>query len=262
MEFVAVSAKRQNEEVGLPAGDGHTSELVPDYDADPGRFAANQAATARFSTVGDVHAPVAERLRRAGQSPILDVGGGNGVLARVLDAPRSGLTVVVLDPAAHVAHAPRPAVRGDARCLPFATGAFGAVAALWMLYHLPDPLLAMREIARVLRPQGTFVACTSSRFNDPELAHVLPGWGREFVFDAETAVELVADVFAVTEVQRWDAPMVHLPDRAAVALFLRGRGLPRDRAEQAADQYPDPPPGDQARGADLGHHRVIAESVR
>jgi len=54
---------------------------------------------------------------------------------------------------------------------------------------------------------------------------------------AETAVELVAEVF---EVQRWDAPMVHLPDRAAVALFLRGRGLPLDDAKQAADQYPTP----------------------
>lgn len=214
-------------------------ELPADYDTDPERFAANQAATARFSTAGDVHVPVAERLCRAGASPVLDLGGGNGLLARNLASCGAARTVV-LDRAAYLADAPRPAVRGDARRLPFAADTFGAVAALWMLYHVDDPRVALREAARVLRPHGTFVACTSSRFNDPELAQLLPRWGQAFVFDAESAVELVADVFEVTEVQRWDAPMVHLPDRAAVVLFLRGRGLPQDRAEDAAEHCATP----------------------
>jgi hypothetical protein len=47
------------------------------------------------------------------------------------------------------------------------------------------------------------VACTSSRYNDPELADVLPGWGEPFSFDAETTVDIVAEQFSIIEVRRW-----------------------------------------------------------
>jgi len=67
----------------------------------------------------------------------------------------------------------------------FRDGSFGTVAALWMLNHLPDPALALREAGRLLRPGGCAVTCAPSRFNDPELAPVLPGWGRPLTFDAE-----------------------------------------------------------------------------
>ncbi|MGH3999249.1 MAG: class I SAM-dependent methyltransferase, partial [Pseudonocardiaceae bacterium] len=171
-------------------------------------------------------------------APVLDLGGGNGTLARLLtdrDVP-----TVVLDQAAYVEQAPRPAVRADAQRLPFITGSFGAVAALWMLYHVRDPRSALVEAARVLRAGGLFVACTSSRFNDPEVASALPDWGRAFTFDAESALALVADVFAVVDVQRWDTPMITLPDTAAVELFLRGRGLPPQRAQQRAEDFSTP----------------------
>ncbi len=130
--------------------------------------------------------------------------------------------------------------RADAPRLPFTDGSFGAVAALWMLYHLRDPQAALIEAARVLRPGGTFVACTSSRFNDPEVASALPRWGQAFSFDAESAPALVARVFEVVDVQRWDTPMITLPDRAAVELFIRGRSLPQHRAEQFARRFPTP----------------------
>ncbi|NMM24215.1 MAG: class I SAM-dependent methyltransferase [Phycicoccus sp.] len=218
--------------------DAGSTALPVDYDRDPERFAANQAATSRFCIAGDVHGPVAERLASTATPPVLDLGGGDGTLARLL-VPL-GMRTVVLDQAAYVERAPRPAVRADAHRLPFTEGSFGAVAALWMLYHLGDPLLALSDIARVLRPGGTFVACTSSRFNDPELASALPEWGRPFSFDAETAPTLVSNVFDVVEVQRWDAPMVTLPDQRAVGLFLRGRGLSPQQARQGAERFTTP----------------------
>jgi SAM-dependent methyltransferase len=191
--------------------------LIPDFDSDPERFAANQAATWQFSAIGDVHQQVADRLAALGAGRVLDLGGGDGTLARLL--VRHNVPTVVLDRADHVRHAPMPAVQADAARLPFLNGCFDAVAALWMLYYVPEPLIVLAEAARVLRTGGAFV---------------VPGWGEPFSFDAETAVDVVAERFSIIEVLRWDTAVVRLPDVAAVRLFLRGRGLSEAAAASEA----------------------------
>jgi SAM-dependent methyltransferase len=206
--------------------------LIPDFDSDPERFAANQAATRQFSAIGDVHQQVADRLAALDAGSVLDLGGGDGTLARLL--VRHDVPTVVLDRAGYVRHAPLPAVQADAVQLPFLDGCFGAVAALWMLYYVPEPFIVLAEAARVLRASGVFVACTSSRYNDPEFAEVIPGWGEPFSFDAETAMDVVAEQFSITEILRWDKAVVWLPDVAAVRLFLRGRGLSETAAASEA----------------------------
>jgi SAM-dependent methyltransferase len=212
--------------------------LEADFDRDPGRFAANQLATQNFSMIGDVHDQVADRLAKITIGPILDLGGGNGTLAKLLS--RHGRSTVVVDRADYVRSAPRPAVQADATRLPFRAECFAAVAALWMLYYLDRPEDALIEAARVLRTGGIFVACTSSRYNDPEIASVLPGWGEPFSFDAETAPASVAEHFKIIELIEWDVPAVRLPDAAAVELFLRGRGLSADEASRQADSWTVP----------------------
>jgi SAM-dependent methyltransferase len=206
--------------------------LIPDFDDDPERFAANQAATRQLSVAGDVHRPVADRLAALGTGRVLDLGGGNGTLARLL--LRHHVPTVVVDRAAYVRDAPRPAIQADASRLPFVDGCFGAVAALWMLYYVPQPRVVLAESARVLRDGGVFVACTSSRYNDPEFAGVLPGWGEPFSFDAETAADVVAEQFSINNVLRWDTAAVRLVDAAAIRLFLRGRGLSQAAAAKEA----------------------------
>jgi SAM-dependent methyltransferase len=212
--------------------------LAADFDHDPERFAVNQQATQSFSMIGDVHDRVADRLAKITAGAILDLGGGNGTLAKSLI--KHGRTAVVVDRADYLRSAPRPAVQADATRLPFQGESFAAVAALWMLYYLDRPEDALTEAARVLRSGRIFVACTSSRYNDPEFASVLPDWGKPFTFDAETATAVVADHFAITEVINWDMPAVRLPDAAAVALFLRGRGLSEDEASRQAGRWNTP----------------------
>lgn len=96
------------------------------------------------------------------------------------------------------------------------------------------------EAARVLCAGGSFVAATSSRTNDPELADLLPGWGRPGTFDAEDAGGIVGDVFDEVSVETWDAPLVHLPDPVAAELFLRGRGLSARAVHSAAPRLDTP----------------------
>ncbi len=127
---------------------------------------------------------------------------------------------------------PGSRVLGDASSLPFRTGWFGAVAALYVLYHLSEPEKALSESCRVLRAGGLFVAAAPSRHNDPELAEVMPT--RPSTFDAEDAPDLVARFFANVEVEAWDAPMIHLPDVEAVAEYLFGRGMDAGECQEAA----------------------------
>ncbi|MGH7149355.1 MAG: class I SAM-dependent methyltransferase [Planctomycetota bacterium] len=49
-------------------------------------------------------------------------------------------------------------LRCDAGALPFPAGSFDAVLAVDLLEHLPDPESALRECARVLRPEGRLLA--------------------------------------------------------------------------------------------------------
>lgn len=214
-----------------------------DYDTDPGRFAATLAFRARSGpgrAGGDVFGTSATRII-AGDAPgpVLELGGGAGPLARELAGRgvTQVLQVVVADLAEGLlSQAPRPAVRTDARAAGFRAASFGTVAALWMLYHLPEPALALREARRVLRPGGSFVACAPSRCNDPELAAVLPGWGQPLTFDAENAAQQVGQFFEITQTQIWDVPLLDLGTRAEVQHYLRGRGLAGQAASRAAGQ--------------------------
>jgi SAM-dependent methyltransferase len=212
--------------------------LPSDYDTDPGRFAANQAATAAFSRQEDVHPAVARRLTRVGCGLVLDVGGGNGVLAREL--AKGGVRAVTIDRAGHLSAAPPPVVRADALMLPFGEDSFGGAAALWMLYHLPSPQPALAEIRRCLWPGGLLAVSAPSRYNDPEFKSVLPRWGQALSFDAENGPGQVATVFGDVEVVAWDEPLVLLGGPADIALFLRGRGLTDGEARAAAKRFETP----------------------
>jgi SAM-dependent methyltransferase len=212
--------------------------LPDDYDSDPGRFAANQAANRLYSRRGDIHPAFAERLAMEGCELVLDLGGGNGALAREL--AQYQVRTLTADRATYVRDAPAPALRTDALMLPFRDGTFSCAAMLWMLYHLPDPASALAEVRRVLRPGGLLAVCAPSRYNDPELAGVLPHWGEALSFDAENGAATVAGIFGDVELETWDEPMVSVPDRGALALVLRGRGLDERQAAIASKRLPTP----------------------
>jgi SAM-dependent methyltransferase len=177
----------------------------------------------------DMHEVVARRVVAQGLRPVLDVGSGRGRLREVL--PGGWPWIGIDSSSAQVsAERGRTVVLGDAARLPFPTGTFGAVAALYMLYHLDDPTVAIAEARRVLAPDGTFFACTRARTSDPELTEGYP----PTTFDAEEAPELVADVFGkhAVEVISWDGPLLRLPDQEAISRYLRTHYLPASLAQR------------------------------
>jgi SAM-dependent methyltransferase len=121
---------------------------------------------------------------------ILDVGGGTGMHAAWL--AEDGHQVHLVDPVPrHVEQArcrtPQrghiTAELGDARTLGAAEASFDAVLLLGPLYHLTerdDRLRALRETARVVRPDGVVFAAAISRF-----ASLFDGLSREFLFDPD-----------------------------------------------------------------------------
>ena len=194
--------------------------LPPDYDTDPDRWGSRDPA---WRLAADVHEMVAARVVAQEPRPLLDVGSGRGRLREVLP---TGWPWIGIDSSPSQLRVERgqTVVLGDGARLPFPTARFGAVAALYMLYHLDDPTAAIAEAWRVLVPGGLFFACTRARASDPELTDGYP----PTTFDAEDAPWLVAGVFGndAVEVISWDGPLLRLPDDEAIRRYLRTHHLP------------------------------------
>ena len=223
----------------MPAADHRPRPEPFDYDTDPGRFRVNSLAAKQFGLAEDVHEDVAGRFADEGIDRVLDVGCGQGKLLRLLQ--NLGVPAVGLDASpTMLKDAPASRIIGDARKLPFQDNTFGGAAALYMLYHLEDPVHAVTECLRVLTPGGMFAACAPSRYDSPELRSILPGYGVPSTFDSENAPEIIGSVFSEIEIDAWDGPYVHLPDREALTLYLRGRRLSPSDTERASNTIDTP----------------------
>jgi len=89
------------------------------------------------------------RLRRAGhRGRLVGIDASPGMIAK---AKSAGSDIEFL--------------QADAQSLPFPDESFDVVTARHMLYHVPDIPRALREVHRVLRPNGRFLAVTNIHDN-------------------------------------------------------------------------------------------------
>jgi SAM-dependent methyltransferase len=140
---------------------------------------------------------------RAGDN-VLEVGCGAGWLWQRFNGPipaRVTLTLTDLSPGmvneavgrvgATARFASLAGYQADAQALPFDDQSFDRVVANHMLYHLPDPVRGVNELARVTSPSGLVFAATNGR------RHMQQLWAiRHEVFDLP-AVDATLEVFGV-----------------------------------------------------------------
>ena len=120
----------------------------------------------------------------AGHPLVLEVGTGEGQVARAM-AAANGATVVGVDPTVNqIVEAARRAggpvyARSGAELLPFADASFDAVVCCLVFEHIDAVDEALAEVARVLRPGGRFVFC----LNHPLLQTPGSGWIDDQILD-------------------------------------------------------------------------------
>ncbi|RBO86537.1 class I SAM-dependent methyltransferase [Nocardia puris] len=177
-------------------------------------------------------------LALKGSEALADIGCGDGrFLADLRERGHRGRLVGLDSSAAMVtATAQLPDVRavlGEAEALPFDDAEFDATTARHMLYHVPDPQRALRELRRVTRPGGRVVVvvnhagtCARTRqlVLDRAAEHgISPTPGLLNAVDSTTLPDMMGEVFTDLHIRRYDNALVfHTPDpllRFAEALF-------------------------------------------
>lgn len=210
-----------------------------DYDVNPERFRLGVRITDRYLTgAKGIYEHIARLLGRDAARLVADIGCGEGALTKgAAHLARTRIVGVDASTTMLASH-PGPRVLADARRLPFASGSFDAAVAANMLYHFDDPTVVLAEARRVIRRGGLFIATAISRDDSPELAAV---WKPSpSTFDAEDAARIVALVFKNAIAERWDAPLVTLPDHDAVRDYLIARFVPPRQASAAAARIETP----------------------
>ena len=174
----------------------------------------------------------------------LDVGCGMGELASRVQR-ELGSEVVAVDISPRMVELTRArgvdAREADVQALPFEDASFDCVAANWVLYHVPDLDLGVRELARVLRPGGRLVAATLGDANMQELWDLLGGEVTAGLsFGYENGEAALAPHF--TQIERREANgTVVFPDRAAMHEFVAAtttRSHLADRVPELAEPFP------------------------
>ncbi|WP_254543524.1 class I SAM-dependent methyltransferase [Halomarina pelagica] len=152
-------------------------DAVAEQYRDASNLNARAALHERYGTAElDLHPWLLEQFELPEDARVLTLGGGPGdIWPTVAERVPDGWRVCHTDVSPGMVREARGALSDsavaadfgvvDAKSLPFADASFDAVTANHMLYHVPDRERALREVRRVLAPDGALYAATNGEGN-------------------------------------------------------------------------------------------------
>ena len=196
-------------------------------------LAARQSIYAYQHPRIDLQARVIDLAAPAPGATVADVGCGNGAYLAELARRGFGGRVLGLDMSPGMLAAARERSPGDAAliaadatALPLPDGAADLALAMHMLYHVPDPSQAVRELRRVTGPGGRVVIGLNGTDHLRELRELVAGargddrWGRRERLTLDGGEALARSYFS--SVTRHDfIAELRLPDPRPIAGYVR-----------------------------------------
>ncbi len=126
----------------------------------------------------------------AARGRVLEIGVGSGLnfplygkqVERVYGIDPSPRLLAIARRRAAVSAVPVELLLGSATAIPLADNAFDTVVMTWTLCSIPDPLAALREMRRVLKPGGNLCFVEHGLSPEPSIEHwqhrITPAWRR------------------------------------------------------------------------------------
>ena len=155
---------------------------------------------------GEDYAAALADLLPIGEEPLLEVGVGTGVVA--LGLVRRGRRVLGLDVSEPMlirasGRLGAVLVRSDATQMAIATSTIAHAISVWVVHSVEDPEGLFEEVARVLRPNGSYVVCSAQRpARDDVIGQVIKEMAEEV--DRRRGAPRPQGV-TIEEVRRWAA---------------------------------------------------------
>jgi ubiquinone/menaquinone biosynthesis C-methylase UbiE len=187
-----------------------------------------------------------DSLDLRGATRVLDIGAGTGALAAPLRTAAPRALIVSIDSSAamlrvaHERHRTIPCL-GDASLLPIRDGSADAVLLAYVLFHLLDPVVGIRETARVLRIGGVAGTVTWASETPPNAAKVwedalseydvptLPDHGNHTNLDTQKKVRALLSANGLHPTSSWRASLEYSFTAETYVQLRSGGGSSRAR---------------------------------